>query len=167
MTNDLFGGLGGFGGALSGLVDGFARSGLVSTNTPEGKLLAAQTELGDLRKQESGLLLEIGQEAYERDPSSWPQDARLTLIRQNIATAQAALDEAKAEREQAEAEKAAEDAKGRCPECGYKNPGDVKFCQECGASLAVAGPRHCVACGVELAAGTRFCGACGARQDEQ
>jgi len=166
MTNDLFGGLGNLGGALGGLVGGLAKSGLVPKDTPEGKLLAAQSELSDLQKQESDILLEIGRQAYEQNPSAWPQDSKLKLIRENIAAAQATLNEAKAAQEQADAAKAAEDAKGRCPSCGHKNPDGVKFCQECGASLAAAGPRHCTSCGAELAAGTRFCGECGARQEE-
>ncbi|MDR1205454.1 MAG: zinc ribbon domain-containing protein [Peptococcaceae bacterium] len=149
--------LGGFGGILGGI----AKS-VVPKDTPEGKLLAAQSELSDLRKQESEILLEIGQQAYERNPGEWPQDAKLKLIRENIAAAQSALNEAKTAQEQAESAKAAEDAKGRCPSCGHKNPDGVKFCQECGTPLAAAGPRHCPACGGSLAAGTRFCGECGA-----
>ena len=69
MANDLFGGLGGLGnlgGALGGLMGGLAKSGLVPKDTPEGKLLAAQSELSDYQKQESELLLEIGRQAYER-----------------------------------------------------------------------------------------------------
>jgi hypothetical protein len=165
MANDLFGGLGGgLGGALGGLVDGLAKSGLVPQDTPEGKLLSAQSDVSDLVKQEADLLLEIGRQAYEQNPSAWPQDAKLRLIRQNLEAAQATLGEAKQAQETADAAKAAEDARGRCPSCGYKNPDGVKFCQECGAALAT-GPRHCTACGAELAPGTRFCGECGASQE--
>ena len=165
MGNDLFkglGSLGGLGSALGGLVKA-----AVPQDSPEGKLLAAQSELADLQKQESDILLDIGRQAYERDPSAWQQDAKLRLIRQNIATAQATLDQAKAEQEQADVAKAAEDAKGRCPSCGHKNPDGVKFCQECGSPLAAAAPKRCVSCGAELSAGTRFCGECGARQWEE
>jgi len=156
MANDLFGGLGGLGGLLGGL----AKS-VVPKDTPEGRLLNAQSELADLQKQETEILLDIGRQAYQQNPSAWPQDGKLSLIRQNIASAQATLNEAKAAQEEAEAAKAAEDAKGRCPECGHKNPDGMKFCQECGASL-VTGPKHCASCGAELATGTRFCGTCGA-----
>jgi hypothetical protein len=145
---------------------GLAKSGLIPKDTPEGNLLNAQSELADLQKKESEILLEIGRKAYEDNPSAWPQDTKLKLIRVNIASAQATLGEAKQVQEQADAEKKAEDAKGRCPSCGHKNPDGVKFCQECGASLAAAGPKHCTSCGAELSAGTRFCGACGARQEE-
>jgi hypothetical protein len=158
MANDLFGGLGNLGGILGGI----AKS-VVPKDTPEGKLLNAQSELADLQKQESDILLGIGRAAYEQSPSAWPQDSKLKLIRQNIAAAQATLDEANAAQKQAEAEKAAEDAKGRCPECGAKNPEGVKFCQECGSPLAAAGPKHCTSCGMELAPGTRFCGGCGTK----
>jgi hypothetical protein len=163
-NNDLFGGLSNLGN-LGGSLGGIAKS-VVPRDTPEGKLLAAQSELSDLQKQESELLLEIGQQAYDRNPGEWPQDAKLKLIRENIAAAQGTLDEAKTAQEQAEATKAAEDAKGRCPSCGHKNPDGVKFCQECGTPLAAACTKHCTSCGAELAAGTRFCGECGARQGE-
>ncbi len=168
MANDLFGGLGGLGnlgGALGGLMGGLAKSGLVPKDTPEGKLLAAQSELSDYQKQESELLLEIGRQAYEQNPSAWPQDAKLKLIQQNIAAAQATLDEAKQAQEQAEAEKAAADAVGKCPNCGHKNADGVKFCQECGSKLGAPAKAFCTSCGAELAAGTRFCGECGARQE--
>jgi predicted lipid-binding transport protein (Tim44 family) len=166
MANNLFGNLGNLGGALGGLMGGLAKSGLVPTDTPEGKLLAAQTQLTDLQKQEAGLLLEIGRQAYEQNPSAWPQDAKLKLVQANIAAAKGTLEDAKQAQERAEADKAAEDAKGRCPSCGHKNPEDVKFCQECGSPLASAPPKQCTSCGAQLAAGTRFCGECGARQGE-
>jgi len=164
MANDLFSGLGNLGG-LGGLLGGIAKS-VVPKDTPEGKLLSLQTELSDLQKQESELLLEIGSQAYEQNPSAWPQDSKLKLIRQNIAAAQASLDEANNAKKAADAEKAAEDAKGRCTNCGHKNPDGVKFCQECGTPLTAAGSKHCTSCGAELAPGTRFCGECGARQGE-
>jgi hypothetical protein len=161
MANDLFGGLGNLGG-LGDILDGIAKS-VVPKDTPEGKLLNAQSDLVDLQKQESALLLEIGKAAYEQNPSAWPQDGRLTLIRQNIATAQAALEEANAAQKAADEAKAAEEAKGRCPNCGLKNPEGVKFCQECGSPLAAESPKHCTTCGAQLTAGTRFCGECGAQ----
>ena len=159
MINDLFGNLGGLGNILGGI----AKS--VPNDTPEGKLFSAQTELSDLRKQESDILVEIGRQAYQQDPAIWPQDAKLKLIRQNIEATQAVINEAKRVKEQAESAKAVEDAKGRCSDCGHKNPDGVKFCQECGAPLAAAGPKYCVSCGAEQPPGSRFCGECGARQE--
>jgi predicted RNA-binding Zn-ribbon protein involved in translation (DUF1610 family) len=168
MANDLFGGLGNLGG-LGDILGGIAKS-VVPKDTPEGKLLAAQSELSDLRKQESELLLEIGRAAYERNPDEWPQDEKLKLVRANLAAAQGVLDEAKAAQEQAEAAKTAEreareaaNAQWNCPECGHQNLEGTKFCQECGAKLG-GGPKHCPSCGAELAAGMRFCGECGAAQ---
>jgi hypothetical protein len=169
MAQDLFGGLGNIGGlgdALGGLMGGLTKSGLIPKDTPEGKLLAAQSDLSDLRAQESELLLAIGRQAYQQNPSAWPEHAKLQLVQQNIAQAEATLSEAQQAQEQSEAAQAAEDAKGRCSQCGYKNPEGVKFCQECGTSLSQGGPKHCTSCGVELAPGTRFCGTCGARQEE-
>jgi hypothetical protein len=162
MANDLFGGLGNLGG-LGDVLGGLAKS-VVPKDTPEGKLLAANSEVGDLQKQERELLIEIGRRAYEQNPSAWPQDSKLKLIQQNLAAAQATLNEAKQAQEEAEAAKTAEDAKGRCPECGHKNPDGVKFCRECGAALGSGGMKHCTSCGVELTAGTHFCGECGAEQ---
>jgi len=165
MANNIFGLGGGLGGALSGLMSGLAKTGLVPTDTPEGKLLNAQSTLTDLQKQETALLLEIGRQAYAQNPGAWPQDANLKLIRQNMAAADAALAEAQQSQKAAEKAKAEEDAKGRCPQCSHKNPEGLNFCQECGASLAASAGRHCTTCGLELAAGVRFCGSCGARQE--
>jgi len=162
MANDLFGGMGGL-GDLGGIFGGLAKS-VVPKDTPEGKLLNAQSDLSDLQKQEAELFVEIGKQAYQQNPAAWPQDAKLKLIQQNIAAATATLNEAKRAQEQADAAKAAEDAKGRCPGCGYKNDDGIKFCQECGTSLAAAMPKRCTACGAELAPNTRFCGECGAGQ---
>ena len=44
-----------------------------------------------------------------------------------------------------------------CPRCRHENPGDAKFCLECGGRLALA----CGACGTELPAGAKFCKECG------
>jgi len=160
MAGDLFGGFGNLGDLFGGL----AKS-VVPKDSPEGKLLAAQSDLADLQKQETELLLDIGRQSYERNPSMWPQDAKLKLVRQNMAVAQATLDEAQNAQKAADAAKATEDAKGRCPNCNNKNPEGIKFCQECGCSLTAAGPKRCSSCGAELASGIRFCGDCGTRQD--
>ena len=44
-----------------------------------------------------------------------------------------------------------------CGACGSPNPGNRKFCGECGARLATA----CPTCGAVLDAGQKFCGECG------
>ncbi|MDR1891993.1 MAG: zinc ribbon domain-containing protein [Oscillospiraceae bacterium] len=142
MANDLFGGLGNLGG-LGGILGGIAKS-VVPKDTPEGKLLNAQSEVSDLKQQESDILLEIGRQAYSQNPSAWPQDGKLKLIRQNLAAAQATLDEASAAQEQAEAAKKAEDEKGRCVSCGHKNDAGIKFCRECGSPLTAGNLRRAV-----------------------
>ena len=162
MTSDLFGSLGNLGG-LGSILGGLAKS-VVPQDTPEGKLFAAQSDVSDLQKQESALLLEIGRQAYDANPSAWPQDAKLKLIRENLASAQGSLGDAQQAQKQADADKAAEDARGRCPNCGTKNPDGVKFCQECGTAIPAGGKAFCGTCGAELAPGTRFCGVCGAAQ---
>jgi class 3 adenylate cyclase/tetratricopeptide (TPR) repeat protein len=50
----------------------------------------------------------------------------------------------------------------QCELCAWDNPGDSRFCQGCGAQLAVA----CHACGRALEAGARFCGWCGATRQQ-
>jgi len=46
----------------------------------------------------------------------------------------------------------------KCAKCQSQNREGVKFCEECGAPLAVT----CQSCGAELAPGKKFCGSCGA-----
>src|SRR5512135_202186 len=45
----------------------------------------------------------------------------------------------------------------RCPRCQAANPGWVRFCEECGASLA----RICPHCRAEVSSGKSFCWSCG------
>lgn len=155
MAKELFGGLGGL---MKGL------SGFMPQDDPDVKLLGVQSELSDLENQEAELFAQIGRQAYEADPSAWPQAEKLRLVRSNIASAReklAALNEEKKAQEDA---KAASEAKNRCPNCDYLNPEGTKFCQECGTKLGLPAKAHCTGCGAELAQGTRFCGECGAKQ---
>lgn len=46
----------------------------------------------------------------------------------------------------------------RCPDCSHSNPGQAKFCAECGRQL----PGTCPGCGAAIIAGARFCIECGA-----
>ena len=56
-----------------------------------------------------------------------------------------------------------EGARASCPKCNAPLATKVKFCPECGASIA--GEKHCTECGAELAEGAKFCGECGAQAD--
>ncbi|MCE5234848.1 MAG: zinc ribbon domain-containing protein [Clostridiaceae bacterium] len=49
-----------------------------------------------------------------------------------------------------------------CEQCGAQNALTVRFCNNCGASLAPK-PAACPSCGASLAPGTKFCGECGAK----
>ena len=46
----------------------------------------------------------------------------------------------------------------RCANCGFENPGEKRFCGDCGAPLA----NRCQKCDAENPPGKRFCGDCGA-----
>jgi class 3 adenylate cyclase/ribosomal protein L40E len=45
----------------------------------------------------------------------------------------------------------------RCPRCQAENPDDARFCEECGARLALTCPH----CGAEVSPGKKFCRSCG------
>src|SRR5262245_46358228 len=45
----------------------------------------------------------------------------------------------------------------KCLQCQHDNPGDAKFCLECGGRPALS----CGACGTELPADAKFCKECG------
>lgn len=159
MANDLFGNLGNLGGIVKGL------SNFMPQDDPAVKMLNAQTQVSDLKKQEAELFAAIGRKAVEMyglDAFGEYAD-KLRLVQSNLSAATSELDSQKAEHEARE--KAAESAAAaaRCPSCGFDNPDGVKFCQECGAKL---GGSNCVSCGAALQPGTRFCGECGARQPE-
>ena len=54
-----------------------------------------------------------------------------------------------------------------CPKCGASNVPGGKFCNECGATLAVAAQTvPCVKCGSPLQAGAKFCNECGTKQEK-
>ena len=48
-----------------------------------------------------------------------------------------------------------------CPSCGAKNPTTVKFCGNCGGSLAPVAKVACPSCKAENPANLKFCGNCG------
>jgi membrane protease subunit (stomatin/prohibitin family) len=55
-------------------------------------------------------------------------------------------------------------AKTACPKCGASNLTNAKFCNECGAKMAVAGQTvPCAKCGAAVPAGSKFCNECGTK----
>ena len=48
-----------------------------------------------------------------------------------------------------------------CPRCGEKNAQGVRFCNNCGAPMRAPASSKCSGCGEENAPGARFCGGCG------
>lgn len=152
MANDLFGGLGGL---MKGL------SGFMPQDDPNVILMNAQTEVGDLKTQESAVYMEIGKLAFAQNPNAFPeQKNKLQLIQANLSAAEAKLNTKQQEIKAAEQAKKAAEARLSCPNCGANNPEGVKFCQECGTKLGAA-KAFCTGCGQENPPGTRFCGNCG------
>lgn len=153
--SDLFSGLGGL---MKGL------SGFMPQDDPDVKVMTAQSEINDLKKQETELYAQIGRQALAKGEVQFPElESKLHLVQGNMSMAQEKLKNAQAEKDAMEAAKRAEDDKQTCPQCGSCNPDGTKFCQECGAKL---GATKCRGCGEELAPGTRFCGECGTRVEE-
>lgn len=148
---------GGFGGVLKGL------SGFMPQDNPDLKLFTAQSEVGELQKQEQELYAQIGRQALTGGGGQFPElESRLYLVQENLSAAQARLQRAQAEKKAAEAAARAEEESLTCSSCGNVNPEGVRFCQECGTKL---GASKCSACGAPLPPGIRFCGECGARQE--
>ena len=50
-----------------------------------------------------------------------------------------------------------------CPACGAQNPQSGRFCSGCGASLTAPAQGKCPSCGTECPPGTKFCGGCGTK----
>ena len=48
-----------------------------------------------------------------------------------------------------------------CPKCKAENAQGVRFCNQCGANMAAKATAKCPGCGTENPPGTRFCGGCG------
>ncbi len=152
MANDLFGGLGGL---MKGL------SGFLPQDDPNVILMNSQTELSDLKTQESAVYTEIGKLAYAQNPNAFlEQKSRLQLIQANLAAAESKLNLKQQEIKAAEQAKKETEERLSCPNCGAKNPEGVKFCQDCGTKLG-AKKAFCTGCGQENPPGTRFCGGCG------
>jgi hypothetical protein len=50
-----------------------------------------------------------------------------------------------------------------CPQCGAKNAQGVRFCNQCGAPMGQRPSGKCPGCGEENPPGTKFCGNCGTK----
>lgn len=86
MTNDLFGG---FGGLMKGL------SSFMPQDDPDVKLIKAQSDLNDLRNQETELYAEIGKQSLLRNSGQFPElESRLKLVQSNLSEAQTSLEAA-------------------------------------------------------------------------
>ncbi len=154
MKNDVFGGLGDL---MKGL------TGFMPQDDPDVKKLKAQSEISDLRKQETEIYAEIGKQALTRGRGQFPElESNLRAVQSSMAEVQAKLEQVQAEAARKKQEEQRANEQRTCPQCGHINQEGVKFCQECGAKL---GPAKCRSCGATLAPGTRFCGECGAKQE--
>jgi hypothetical protein len=50
-----------------------------------------------------------------------------------------------------------------CPKCKEKNAQGVRFCNHCGASMVSQDTARCPGCGEDNPPGTKFCGGCGTK----
>ena len=50
-----------------------------------------------------------------------------------------------------------------CPQCGANNAQGVRFCNQCGAPMNQRPSGKCSGCGEENPPGTKFCGSCGTK----
>lgn len=50
-----------------------------------------------------------------------------------------------------------------CPKCKAENAQGVRFCNHCGTSMTVPSVAKCQRCGEENPPGTKFCGGCGSK----
>ncbi len=147
------------GDLLGGFIKGLST--LMPEDDPDTKILKAQTELNDLKRQETQLYAEIGKQAFEEDNARYGETGeRLRLVRGDIALAQCRLQDAQKEK----------DARSSqhtdclcCPECGAENQYGTNFCCQCGAKLELSQKCFCTGCGAELSAGMSFCSGCGAK----
>ena len=148
-----------FGSLMKGL------STLMPQDDPKTQILKMQTEISDLKKQETNLYAEIGKAAIEQyGAESFGEPAqRLQQTKDTIIAVQQKLEEAQAA--EAEREKAAKEALAArtCPNCGFENPEGTKFCQECGTKLGQPKQNTCPNCGAENAPGVKFCQECGTK----
>jgi rRNA maturation endonuclease Nob1 len=48
-----------------------------------------------------------------------------------------------------------------CLKCGNKNPGENKFCGQCGQALYPPPPIQCQKCSAVMPSNMKFCGRCG------
>lgn len=159
--SDLFNGLGNMGG-LGGLVKGLTN--FMPQDDPNTQLLKMQSEVSDLKKQETDLYTEIGRLAVDKYGLEDFGEAadRMKLIQANMAAAESRLKEARSALEKKEQEEKEALAGRVCPQCGYENPEGTKFCQECGTRLGAA-KTVCPSCGMENPPGVKFCQECGTR----
>ncbi|MCL1951192.1 MAG: zinc ribbon domain-containing protein [Oscillospiraceae bacterium] len=133
----------------------------------EEKINSALAELDGMEAQEARLFEAIGRQAWEQSPGAWPEGAQVETLRQEMAAAREALEALRAVKEKEE-----EEAKHRCAGCGYRNPDDARFCNQCGKPLPGAAPipvaapvePFCGRCGTKLVPGALFCAECGAKQ---
>ena len=158
---DLLSGLGSLGG-LGGLVKGLTS--IMPQDDPGTQLLKAQSEVSELKQQETEIYVEIGKAAVEKYGLEDFGEAadRMKLIQANLVTMEAKLQEAQSAKEQKEKTEKEALAGRTCPQCGYENPEGTKFCQECGSKLGVLKP-ICSKCGAENLPGVKFCQECGAK----
>ena len=142
-------------------------SNFMPQDDPKTQLFKLQSEVSDLKKQETELFTEIGKKAIEQYGLEAFGDTanRMNLIRANLAAAEQKLAEAQGIAKEKEAAEKAALAGRTCSQCGCENPEGTKFCQDCGSKLGAA--NHCPACGAENPANVKFCQQCGGKMQKE
>jgi hypothetical protein len=147
--------------------EGFAKglAGFMPQDDPATRVFSAQSELNDLKQQESELFEQLGRRVFtsdgiERFPTEAEQIAHISKRRIEV---QQQLDSALAEEEAARIAKDEARAATTCPQCGLVNAEGFNFCQDCGTKLGIQTKSTCPSCNTVNAPDVKFCGNCGTR----
>lgn len=126
-------------------------TGLMPQDDPEVKKMQAQSDLNDLRKQETGIYAEIGKQALSRSSGQYPElESKLRSVQASLVQAQSKMEQVQAEEARKRQEEQRAKEQRTCPQCGHLNQEGVKFCQECGTKI---GASKCRSCGATLSPG--------------
>ena len=132
----------------------------------ENKLAALKEEIVSSQNQRPSLLIEFGTKALPalRDNKDFAELAKkIDELDNKIEALIKDEEELLSNRAKYEKEEKEDVLRRTCPQCRAFNPGDAKFCEECGAPVGSLPREYCEECGTVNHAGLKFCGECGAK----